>query len=64
MRFDYTKPNFVHADLDAQTFQRLQEERGETFEMLFTQAIDEALTTPSTQPTADAQDTDKTLENW
>jgi len=28
---DYTSPT-RHADLDAQTFQRLQEERGETFE--------------------------------
>lgn len=27
---DYTKPNFVHADLDAETFARMQEERGES----------------------------------
>ena len=27
---DYTKPNFVHADLDAETFAKMQEERGES----------------------------------
>src|SRR5690349_17258663 len=28
---DYTRPNFVHADMDAETFERLQDERGESF---------------------------------
>jgi hypothetical protein len=27
---DYSKPNFVHADLDAETFEKMQEERGES----------------------------------
>ena len=27
---DYTKPNFVHADMDAETFARMQEEKGES----------------------------------
>ncbi len=27
---DYTKPNFIHADLDAETFEKMQEERGES----------------------------------
>jgi hypothetical protein len=27
---DYTKPNFVHADLDYETFSKLQDERGES----------------------------------
>jgi hypothetical protein len=27
---DYSKPNFVHADLDAETFAKMQEERGES----------------------------------
>lgn len=31
---DYSKPNFVHADMDAETFAKMQKERGETFEML------------------------------
>lgn len=31
---DYNKPNFVHADMDAETFTRLQRERGESFEQL------------------------------
>ncbi len=32
---DYRSPNFVHADLDAETFFRLQEEKGETPMSLF-----------------------------
>ena len=31
---DYSKPNFVHADMDAETFAKMQQERGETFEQL------------------------------
>jgi hypothetical protein len=36
---DYTRPNFVHADLDPDTFFRLQEERGESILGLMLQAI-------------------------
>jgi hypothetical protein len=36
---DYTRPNFVHADLDPDTFFRLQEERGESILGLMFQAI-------------------------
>ena len=43
---DYGKPNFVHADLDADTFRKLQEERGETFEMMFFKQIMNAMTHP------------------
>jgi hypothetical protein len=32
---DYRAPNFVHADLDWETFNQLQEERGESFATLF-----------------------------
>lgn len=32
---DYSAPNFVHADLDPWTFQRLQRERGESFLNIF-----------------------------
>src|SRR5690349_18081884 len=31
---DYTAPNFIHADLDAETFQKMQDERGESMTML------------------------------
>lgn len=40
---DYSAKNFVHADLDAETFQKLQEERGETFEMLLMTQIVKAM---------------------
>jgi hypothetical protein len=36
---DYSRPNFVHADLDPGTFFRLQEERGESILGLMLQAI-------------------------
>jgi len=36
---DYSEPNFVHADLDPETFFRLQEERGESILGLMLQAI-------------------------
>jgi hypothetical protein len=36
---DYDKPNFVHADLDAETFLEMQEQRGESFMMLMIQAM-------------------------
>jgi hypothetical protein len=36
---DYTKANFVHADLDAETFTRLQDERNESFLTLMLRAM-------------------------
>jgi len=38
-RFDYDRPNFVHADLDAETFNEMQEQRGETFLGLMLRSI-------------------------
>ena len=43
---DYGRPNFVHADLDAETFRKLQEERGETFEMLLLKQVMNAFNRP------------------
>jgi len=43
---DYTQPNFVHADLDAETFQQLQAERGESFVTLFLNQMMRALSQP------------------
>ncbi len=43
---DYTAPNFIHADLDKETFEKMQEERGETFEMIFMRMIMKAFTDP------------------
>ncbi|HZL35237.1 MAG TPA: TraB/GumN family protein [Tepidisphaeraceae bacterium] len=41
---DYSKGNFVHADMDAQTFQKMQEERGETFQALLLKQLMKAFT--------------------
>ncbi|HEV8604267.1 MAG TPA: hypothetical protein VGQ99_02800 [Tepidisphaeraceae bacterium] len=39
---DYTAKNFVHADLDAETFERMQAERGESiFTLMLRQILDE-----------------------
>jgi hypothetical protein len=43
---DYKQANFVHADLDAETFARLQKERGETFPELMLKALQRALSNP------------------
>ena len=45
-QIDYSAPNFVHADLDAETFTKMQEERGETFAQLMLQQLMKAMTTP------------------
>jgi len=56
---DYTKPNFVHADLDKETFEKLQQERGETFEELFMKQLMQAFTQPPPEQdaAADPQET-------
>jgi hypothetical protein len=38
-KIDYDKPNFVHADLDVDTFLQKQEERGESFAKLMLRAM-------------------------
>jgi hypothetical protein len=43
---DYTAPNFVHADLDKETFERMQEERGETFEQLMLRQLLKSFSQP------------------
>jgi hypothetical protein len=59
---DYTKPNFVHADLDKETFEKLQEERGETFEMLFIRQLMDAFTKP--QPADENADSGPTADQF
>ena len=53
---DYTARNFVHADLDKETFEKMQEERGETFEMIFLRTMMKAMTEPPVPAGADAED--------
>jgi hypothetical protein len=53
---DYSRPNFVHADLDAETFQQLQAERGESFMTLFLNQMMQALSKPMPQGKYGADD--------
>jgi len=59
---DYTKKNFVHADLDAETFERLQKERGETFPQLLLKAFQKAMSDPGAMG-AQAQDPGQMLRD-
>ncbi|MGH7179783.1 MAG: hypothetical protein ACREJC_20575 [Tepidisphaeraceae bacterium] len=43
---DYSPANFMHADLDSETFQKLQEQRGETMMTLMIQAMMRAMAQP------------------
>jgi hypothetical protein len=61
---DYSRPNFVHADLDAETFRKLQVARGETFEMMFLKQLMNAMNQPEEvqqQANAVAGDPEQTL---
>jgi hypothetical protein len=59
---DYTRPNFVHADLDAETFARMQDERGESMTMLMVrQMIDQFAHPPEAD--ANAQTPEMQLED-
>jgi hypothetical protein len=44
---DYTAPNFVHADLDKDTFERMQAERGESFQQIMLNGLVHAMTDPA-----------------
>jgi hypothetical protein len=41
---DYSRPNFVHADLDAETFEKMQADRGESMFTLMLQQMMNAMT--------------------
>lgn len=43
---DYRKPNFIHADMDREQFERAQAERGESFETMMLQQLMSAMTKP------------------
>jgi hypothetical protein len=59
---DYSSKNFVHADMDAETFQKLQEERGETFEMLLLKEVMKAMRGDTPEQAAAVQaDPDQTV---
>ena len=52
---DYSRPNFVHADLDAETFEKMQAERGES---MFTLMIREMMDAMSKGDVANGLNTD------
>jgi len=64
---DYQARNFVHADLDAETFERLQREKGQTFPELFLKAMIKAMTDPDAaakqNPLAGADDPEQMLHS-
>jgi hypothetical protein len=43
---DYTRPNFIHADLDVETFERLMDQRGESLTSLLLRAMLSDMTAP------------------
>ena len=43
---DYSKPNFIHADMDAETFEQLQQQRGESLASLMIQQIMKSMSDP------------------
>ena len=43
---DYTRPNFIHADLDVETFERLMDQRGESLTTLLLRAMLRDMTAP------------------
>lgn len=45
-QIDYTRANFVHADLDAETFQKMQAERGENFATIMLRSMMQAMSRP------------------
>jgi hypothetical protein len=57
---DYTKANFVHADLDKETFERMQAERGESFESLMVKQLVDAMTRAAPD---DAQAADPSMDD-
>jgi hypothetical protein len=59
---DYHAANFIHADLDAETFAKKQEERGESMMTLMLNAMMKAMTNPPPQA-QQAQNMDAALED-
>lgn len=53
---DYTKPNFVHADLDTESFQKMEADRGESLFTLMLQQMANAWSQPAPGNEPDMQD--------
>ena len=61
-RIDYTKKNFVHADMDREAFEKAQAERGESFEMMMLQQLMAAMSKPQPELAAGGDDTEQMLK--
>lgn len=59
---DYSAPNFIHADLDAETFQKMQDERGESMTSLMLQAFMKSMAQPPEDRAVAGDDMDQALE--
>jgi hypothetical protein len=57
---DYSRPNFIHADLDAETFSEMQEQRGESFASIMLNSLMKSLSDPGSVKTFDDEPTDVT----
>ena len=55
---DYSKPNFIHADMDAETFQDLQQQRGESLASLMIAQIMKSMSDPGAMKVYDDEPTD------
>jgi hypothetical protein len=53
---DYTAPNFVHADLDRETFDQMQADRGESFESIILRQVFNQMAKPTAASQADTGD--------
>jgi hypothetical protein len=49
---DYSRPNFVHADMDAETFEKMQDERGESMFTLMLRQMMDTMSHPENGPAA------------
>ncbi len=62
-RIDYTQPNFIHADMDAETFTRMQDERGESMMMLMLKQMFQQMSKPTPEASDKDQDSEQQLED-
>jgi hypothetical protein len=58
---DYTQPNFIHADLDAETFEKMQADRGESMMTLMLKQMLQQMSKP--QPETSDADSEQQLED-
>jgi hypothetical protein len=59
---DYSKDNFVHADMDAETFAKMQEDRGETFQALMLKQLMKAFQPDDKSKAEPEVDTQKVID--